>query len=163
VVVRCTRRMLDLLGGRSITLSELPATDDDRDLNLLWIDRQKCLPLTHAGTLFSVFRRCGVPNSAPCLQIAHFSRRAPNIGPRTVRKLVRLFTGDHLARFCPLGVVVEGGPACSGRLRISSSGICSHSSGCWRGPGARRSSRSWCCGMNSRARSGSSAAEVDAG
>lgn len=48
--------MLDLLGGRSVTLSELPPTDDDWYLNLLWIDRQKCLLLTHAGTLFSVFR-----------------------------------------------------------------------------------------------------------
>jgi hypothetical protein len=48
--------MLDLLGGRSITLNELPPTDDDWYLNLLWIDRQTCLLLTHAGTLFSVFR-----------------------------------------------------------------------------------------------------------
>ena len=48
--------MLDLLGDRSITLSELPPTDDDWYLNLLWIDRQKCLLLTHADTLFSVFR-----------------------------------------------------------------------------------------------------------
>jgi hypothetical protein len=29
MVVRCTKKMLDLLGGRSITLSELPPTDDD--------------------------------------------------------------------------------------------------------------------------------------
>ena len=56
MVVRCTKKMLNLLGGRSITLSELPPTDDDWYLNLLWIDRQKCLLLTHAGTLFSVFR-----------------------------------------------------------------------------------------------------------
>jgi hypothetical protein len=56
VVVRCTKKMLDLLEGRSITLSELPPTDHDWYLNLLWIDRQKCLLLTHAGTLFSVFR-----------------------------------------------------------------------------------------------------------
>jgi hypothetical protein len=56
VVVRCTKKMLDLLGGRSLTLSELPPTDDDWFLNLLWIARQKCLLLTHAGTLFSVFR-----------------------------------------------------------------------------------------------------------
>src|SRR5229473_3987665 len=48
--------MLDLLGGRSLTLSELPPTDDDWYLNLLWIDRQRCILLTHAGTLFSVFR-----------------------------------------------------------------------------------------------------------
>jgi hypothetical protein len=56
MVVRCTKKMLDLLGSRSVTLSELQPTDDDWYLNLLWIDRQKCLLLTHAGTLFSVFR-----------------------------------------------------------------------------------------------------------
>ena len=56
MVVRCTKKMLDLLGGRTITLSELPPTADDWYLNLLWIERQKCLLLTHAGTLFSVFR-----------------------------------------------------------------------------------------------------------
>ena len=44
--------MLDLLGGRqSRSASSLPPTDDDWYLNLLWIDRQKCLLLTHAGTL----------------------------------------------------------------------------------------------------------------
>src|SRR6266852_427116 len=56
MVVRCTKKMLDLLGSRSLTLSELSPTDDDWYLNLLWIDRQKCLLLTHAGTLFSIFR-----------------------------------------------------------------------------------------------------------
>jgi hypothetical protein len=56
VVVRCTKKMLDLLGGPNITLRELPPTDDDWYLNLVWIERQKCLLLTHAGTLFSVFR-----------------------------------------------------------------------------------------------------------
>ena len=30
--------------------------DDDWYLNLVWIERQKCLLLTHSGTLFSVFR-----------------------------------------------------------------------------------------------------------
>jgi hypothetical protein len=56
VVVHCTKKMLDLLGGRSLTLSEPAPSDEDRYLNLLWIERQKCLLLTHAGTLFSVFR-----------------------------------------------------------------------------------------------------------
>ena len=54
--------MFDLLGGRSPTLNALPPTDEDWYLNLLWIDRQKCLLLTHAGTLFSVFR-AGVRSS----------------------------------------------------------------------------------------------------
>jgi hypothetical protein len=48
--------MLDLLGGRAVTLTEPPPADDDWYLNLLWLDRRKCLLLTHAGTLFSVFR-----------------------------------------------------------------------------------------------------------
>jgi Domain of unknown function (DUF6933) len=56
LVVRCTKKRLDLLGGRSLRLSELPPTDDDWYLNLLWIDRQKCILLTHTGTLFSLFR-----------------------------------------------------------------------------------------------------------
>jgi hypothetical protein len=55
VVLRCTRRVLDLLGGRAVTLTEPPPADDDWYANLLWLDRQKCLLLTHAGTLFSVF------------------------------------------------------------------------------------------------------------
>jgi hypothetical protein len=55
VVVRCTKKVLDLL-GHDVTLTELAPSDDDWYLNLLWIERQKCLLLTHSGTLFSVFR-----------------------------------------------------------------------------------------------------------
>jgi hypothetical protein len=47
--------MLDLLGGRALTLADLPPAGEDWYANLLWLDRQKCLLLTHAGTLFSVF------------------------------------------------------------------------------------------------------------
>jgi hypothetical protein len=56
VVVRCTKKMLNLLGSRSIALGEFPPQDDDWYLDMLWIDRRKCLLLTHTGTLFSVFR-----------------------------------------------------------------------------------------------------------
>jgi hypothetical protein len=56
VVVRCTKKMVDLLGGHSVTLSELRPSDHDWYLNLVWIEQQKCLLLSHAGTLFSVFR-----------------------------------------------------------------------------------------------------------
>ncbi len=48
--------MLDLLGGRNVTLSQPAPSHDDWYLNLVWIERQKCLLLTHSGTLFSVFR-----------------------------------------------------------------------------------------------------------
>jgi Domain of unknown function (DUF6933) len=56
MVVRCTKKMLDLLGGRSVTLVEHAPTDGDWYLNLLWFERRKCLLLVHSGTLFSVFR-----------------------------------------------------------------------------------------------------------
>ena len=55
MILRCTGRVLALLGGHAVTLTEPPPSDDDWYLNLLWVDRQKCLLLTHAGTLFSVF------------------------------------------------------------------------------------------------------------
>jgi len=55
VILRCTARALALLDGHALTLTEPPPSDDDWYLNLLWVDRQKCLLLTHAGTLFCVF------------------------------------------------------------------------------------------------------------
>jgi hypothetical protein len=55
VVVRCTKRLLDLV-GRAVTLTELPPSGDDWYANLLWIERRKCLLLVHADTLFPVFR-----------------------------------------------------------------------------------------------------------
>jgi Domain of unknown function (DUF6933) len=55
MVVRCTKKMLDLLGRQQVALVELDPTEGDWYLNLLWIDRRKCLLLTHSGTLFSVF------------------------------------------------------------------------------------------------------------
>ena len=55
MVVRCTKKVLDLL-GRDVMLTEPAPSDDDWYLNLLWVERQKCLLLTHSGTLFSVFR-----------------------------------------------------------------------------------------------------------
>ncbi len=60
MVVRCTRRMLDLLGGRAFRLTELPPAADDWYLNLLWLDRRKCLLLTHAETLWWVYGWCQV-------------------------------------------------------------------------------------------------------
>lgn len=42
--------------GRRISLSDLPVSDEDWYLDVFWIARQKCLLLTHSGTLFSIFR-----------------------------------------------------------------------------------------------------------
>jgi len=55
VIVRCTNRLLGLLGMSAAGLSDIAASDDDWYANLLWIDRRKCLLLMHAGTLFPVF------------------------------------------------------------------------------------------------------------
>jgi hypothetical protein len=55
MILRCTAKMLTLLGIRATSLADAPPSDDDWYLNLLWIDRRKCLLLTHAGTLFPVF------------------------------------------------------------------------------------------------------------
>jgi hypothetical protein len=55
VVVRCTGRLLNLLGKQSVTLIDAPKTEDDWYANLLWIDRRKCLLIVHAGTLFALF------------------------------------------------------------------------------------------------------------
>jgi hypothetical protein len=55
VVVRCTKKLLILL-GRGVALTELPPSGDDWYANLLWIDRRKCVLLVHADTLFPVFR-----------------------------------------------------------------------------------------------------------
>jgi hypothetical protein len=55
MLLRCTTKMLALLGVRPAALIETAPTDDDWYLNLLWIERRKCLLFTHAGTLFPIF------------------------------------------------------------------------------------------------------------
>jgi hypothetical protein len=55
VVLRCTAKVLNLLGARPRDLVTSEPADDDWYANLLWIERRKCLLLAHAGTLFSVF------------------------------------------------------------------------------------------------------------
>ena len=53
--LRCTGKLLNLLGKQSVRLVEAPPKSDDWYANLLWLDRRKCLLITHAGTLFSLF------------------------------------------------------------------------------------------------------------
>jgi hypothetical protein len=55
VIVRCTGKLLALLGERLASLSAPEPSDDDWYANLVWLDRRKCLLLAHAGTLFPVF------------------------------------------------------------------------------------------------------------
>jgi hypothetical protein len=55
MVLRCTAKMLALLGARPKDLVTIEAGDEDWYANLLWLDARKCLLLAHADTLFSVF------------------------------------------------------------------------------------------------------------
>jgi Domain of unknown function (DUF6933) len=54
VILRCTRKLLVVIG--SPVADPAPALDpEDWYANLLWFDRRKCLLLTHAATLFTIF------------------------------------------------------------------------------------------------------------
>ena len=55
MTLRCTAKVLILLDLRAADLVEAAPSADDWYVNLLWIDRRKCVLLTHAGTLFPVF------------------------------------------------------------------------------------------------------------
>ena len=55
VLLRCTARLLKLLGDRAGPLAETPPGMDDWYANVLVIERRKCLLLVHADTLFAVF------------------------------------------------------------------------------------------------------------
>ena len=55
MVVRCTGKLLNLLGGQSVALVDSPPSTDDWYANLLWVDQRKCLLVAHAGTLFTLF------------------------------------------------------------------------------------------------------------
>jgi hypothetical protein len=53
VVLRCTKKLLDVVRPAQVSVPE--ADEDDWYANLLVLDRRKCLLLTQAATLFSVF------------------------------------------------------------------------------------------------------------
>ncbi|SRR5712692_5350772 len=55
VVLRCTAKLLTLLGVRPRDLVTIEPSDQEWYANLLWLDARKCLLLAQAGSLFSVF------------------------------------------------------------------------------------------------------------
>ena len=55
MILRCTNKLLTLLGKKGLSLAETPPSDDDWYANVLWFDRRKCLLIVHAGTLFPIF------------------------------------------------------------------------------------------------------------
>ncbi|MDA8264919.1 MAG: hypothetical protein M0T79_06155 [Actinomycetota bacterium] len=53
MILRCTKKLLDVI--RPAQLATQGPDDEDWYANLLVLDRRKCLLLTHAGTLFTIF------------------------------------------------------------------------------------------------------------
>jgi len=81
-MLRCTAKVLALLGVSELALGEACATD--WYAHLVWIDRRKCLLVTHVGTLFSVF----MPNvTAAGLR---------PIGPPVVSAIQAALQAEHL-------------------------------------------------------------------
>lgn len=81
-MLRCTAKVLALLGVSEPAIG--PASQQDWYAHLVWIERRKCLLVTHAGTLFSVF----MPNvTAAGLR---------PIGPPTVAAVQAALHAEHL-------------------------------------------------------------------
>lgn len=55
LVLRCTTKLQKVVGRPDPGTATLPIFEDDWYANLPWIGGRKCLLVTHAGTLFSVF------------------------------------------------------------------------------------------------------------
>lgn len=54
VLLRCTGRLLRLIGSRGGSLVDVAPDVDDWYANVLTIERRKCVLMVHAGTLFAV-------------------------------------------------------------------------------------------------------------
>jgi len=62
VVLRCTAKMLTLLGARLRELVTIEPSDEGWYANFLWLDRRKCLLLAHADACYrSSFRTFARP------------------------------------------------------------------------------------------------------
>lgn len=55
LVLRCTTKLQKVVGRPDPATATLPISDDDWYANLLWVGGRKCLLVTHAGTLLSIF------------------------------------------------------------------------------------------------------------
>jgi hypothetical protein len=95
MVVRCTAKLLKLLGVPRGSRETVEPSADDWYVNLLWFDRPKCLLGVHAATIFAVFvadvRRRDLEQLG--------MRRAP---PVLARAIVRLIVGVRARCAAPL-------------------------------------------------------------
>lgn len=129
VVLRCTAKALNLLGVRPKDLATAEHRDEDWYANLLWLERQKCMLIAHAGTLFSVFaprvhKADLTPIGASVVALIHNELRAEilpldRIGvldpgsvelAKTASRTVLAYMNE-MARFCEYAVAESGGLA----------------------------------------------------
>jgi hypothetical protein len=81
VILRCTKKLLAVLGaGHAAEPGPTPAAEDWY-ASLLWSGRRKCLLLTHATTLFSIFE---ADVHAGDLRVIH--RMVTELGERELRR-----------------------------------------------------------------------------
>ncbi len=129
VILRCTRKLLRLLGTRPAA-DPGPAPDaEDWYANLRWHDRRKCLLLTHAGTLFTVFeagvRAADLRDTHRLVtgligrELAREGLPAATFGPLEAQELLVARTADRSVLGCmnDMAVLCEHEAATSGGLR----------------------------------------------
>jgi hypothetical protein len=88
-MLRCTAKVLALLRVSEPAIGE--ACQQDWYAHLIWIDRRKCLLVTHAGTLFSVFMpnvtAAGLPDRPPVVSAIQAALHAEHLPIDTLGEL----------------------------------------------------------------------------
>ena len=98
MILRCTKKLLDVI--KPATLAGEPGSDEDWYANLLRIGGRKCLLLTHAGTLFTIFQ--------PDVQAAQLRDTGPLVTGLIGRELAREGLGQGTFGDLDPGSVVLG-------------------------------------------------------
>jgi hypothetical protein len=137
VVLRCTARLLKLVGPRPGDLVRAEPAADDWYANLLWLDRRKCLLLAHASTLFSVFvpgvRKSDlVPTGPVVMSLIQEELRAESLpldclgvlAPSSVeiaRTASRVVLGymNEMGWYCKYAVAAHGGLDCCNAVQLN--------------------------------------------
>jgi hypothetical protein len=101
VIVRCTAKLRAFLGCQPQQQADPGCSERDWYANLLVIERRKCLLVTHAGTLFSVF--------VPDVRVAQLRPLGPFVVARIADQLRAEGLSERaLGELDPGGVTIAG-------------------------------------------------------